>query len=159
MTFFYFVGNIFAEKRGVSKCQVRDQQAHGPRWSWLSSSKRDDSFCRTLGGFPGGSNDQDSACNAGDWDLIPRLGRSLGEGNDNPFQYFCVESSRMGSLVGYSPWGRKESDRTEQLSLSLLEGVEGFLEREKKHTFQIKTKKIPPFSSYITLLNLDKILI
>ena len=91
--------------------------------------------------------------------MIPRLGRSLGEGNDDPFQYFCVESSRMGSLVGYSPWGRKESDRTEQLSLSLLEGVEGFLEREKKHTFQIKTKKIPPFSSYITLLNLDKILI
>jgi len=73
--------------------------------------------------------------------LIAGLGRSLGEGNDNPFQYFCVESSRMGSLVGYSPWGRKESDRTEQLSLSLLEGVEGFLEREKKHTFQIKTKK------------------
>ena len=50
MTSFYFVGNIFAEKRGVSKCQVRDQQAHGPRRSWLSSRKRDDSFCRTLGG-------------------------------------------------------------------------------------------------------------
>ena len=65
--------------------------------------------------------------------MIAGLGRSLGEENDNPFQYFCVESSRMGSLVGYSPWGRKESDRTEQLSLSLLEGVEGFLERKKAY--------------------------
>ena len=27
------------------------------------------------------------------------------------------------SLVGYSPWGRKESDMTEQLSLSHLEAL------------------------------------
>ena len=31
------------------------------------------------------------------------------------------------SLVGYSPWGRKESDTTEQLTLSLFS--EGFLDR------------------------------
>ena len=33
-----------------------------------------------------------SACNAGDLGLIPGLGRSLGEGNGNPFQYSCLEN-------------------------------------------------------------------
>ena len=32
-------------------------------------------------GFPDGSNDKESACNAGDLDLIPGLGRSPGKGN------------------------------------------------------------------------------
>ena len=32
-----------------------------------------------------------SACNAGDLDLIPGLGRSPGEGNGNPLQYSCLE--------------------------------------------------------------------
>ena len=36
-------------------------------------------------GFPGGSDGKESACNAGDPGLIPGLGRSLGEGNGNPF--------------------------------------------------------------------------
>ena len=31
-------------------------------------------------GFPDGSDSKESACNAGDPDLIPRLGRSHGEG-------------------------------------------------------------------------------
>ena len=31
--------------------------------------------------FPGGSNGKESACNAGDPDLIPGSGRSPGEGN------------------------------------------------------------------------------
>ena len=31
--------------------------------------------------FPGGSDGKESACTAGDWGLIPRLGRSPGEGN------------------------------------------------------------------------------
>ena len=30
--------------------------------------------------------------NTGDVDLIPGLGRSLGEGNGNPFQYSCLEN-------------------------------------------------------------------
>jgi len=34
----------------------------------------------------------DSACNARDLDLIPGLGRSPGEGNDNPLQYSCLEN-------------------------------------------------------------------
>ena len=41
--------------------------------------------------FPGGSEVKVSACNAGDWGLIPELGRSPGEGNGNPLQYPCLE--------------------------------------------------------------------
>ena len=46
-----------------------------------------------LGGFPGGSDSKESACNAEDLGSIPELGRSLGEGNDNPFQYSCLGNS------------------------------------------------------------------
>ena len=35
-------------------------------------------------GFPGGSDGKESACNVGDLGLIPGLGRSPGEGNDDP---------------------------------------------------------------------------
>ena len=41
-------------------------------------------------GFPGGSVGKESACNAGDTGdagLTPGLGRSPGEGQDNPLQY------------------------------------------------------------------------
>ena len=44
-------------------------------------------------GFPGDSGGKESVCNAGDPDLIPGLGRSPGEGNGNPLQYSCLESS------------------------------------------------------------------
>ena len=37
-----------------------------------------------------------SACNAGDLDSIPRLGRSPGEGNANPLQYSCLENPTHG---------------------------------------------------------------
>ena len=43
--------------------------------------------------FLGGSNGKKSTCNAGDPDLILGSGRSPGEGNDNPFQYSCLEKS------------------------------------------------------------------
>ena len=67
-------------------------------------------------GFPGGSEVKASACNAGDLGLIPGSGRSPGEGNGNPFKVFLPgESYGRRSLVGYSPWGRKESDTTERL--------------------------------------------
>ena len=47
-------------------------------------------------GFPGSSEVKVSACDAGDLDLIPGLGRSPGEGNDNPLQYSCLENPRDG---------------------------------------------------------------
>ena len=42
--------------------------------------------------FPGGSDSKEPVCNARDPDLILGLGRSLGEGNDNPLQYSCLEN-------------------------------------------------------------------
>ena len=38
----------------------------------------------------------------------------------NPLQYSCLENPHgQRSLVGYGPWGHKESDTTEQLSTVL----------------------------------------
>ena len=42
--------------------------------------------------FPGGSDGNELACNAGDLGLIPGLGRSPGERNGNPLQYSCLEN-------------------------------------------------------------------
>ena len=40
-----------------------------------------------------------------------------GEGNGNPLQYSYLENPHgQGSLVGCRPWGRNESDTTEQLT-------------------------------------------
>ena len=65
-------------------------------------------------GSPGGSNGKESVCNTGDLGLIPGLGRSPGGGHGNPLQYSCLENPHgQRSLVGYSPWGHKESDTTQ----------------------------------------------
>ena len=44
-------------------------------------------------GFPCGSADKESACNAGDLSLIPGLGRSPVEGKGYPLQYSGLENS------------------------------------------------------------------
>ena len=52
--------------------------------------------------------------NAGDMGSIPGSGRSPGDGNGNPLQYSCMRKSHgQRSLVGCSPWGRKELNMTE----------------------------------------------
>ena len=43
-------------------------------------------------GFPGDSDNKESACNAGDLGSIPGSRRSPGEGNGNLLQYTCLES-------------------------------------------------------------------
>jgi len=59
-------------------------------------------------GFPGGSDGQESACNAGDIrDVvsIPGLGRSLGEENGYPLQYSCLENSMDKKSGGLQSMG------------------------------------------------------
>ena len=75
-------------------------------------------------GFPneatlttGGTVVKDSLDNAGDTrglGSISGSGRSPGRGHGYPLQYSCLENPHeQKSLVGYSPWGYKESDMTE----------------------------------------------
>ena len=63
--------------------------------------------------FPCGLAGKKSACNLGDLGSFPGLGRSSGEGKGYPLQYSSLENSKD------SPWGCKESNTTERLSLSL----------------------------------------
>jgi len=71
----------------------------------------------TSEGFPSSSDGKESTCNVGDLSLIPGLGRSLGERHGNLLQYSCLENTHgQRNLVGYSLWGCKELDTTEQLS-------------------------------------------
>ena len=61
-----------------------------------------------------------STCNVGGLGLIPGLGRSpVRERLPTPV-FWPREFHEQRSLVGYSPWGHKESDTTEWLSLSFV---------------------------------------
>ena len=82
-------------------------------------------------GFPGGSDYKNLPENVGDLGSVPGLGISPGGRHGNPLQYSCLEKPHgQRSLAGYSPWGRKELDTTEQLgtrhgvALALGEGRE-----------------------------------
>ena len=49
--------------------------------------------------FPGSSISKETACNAGALGSLPGLGRSPGEGDGNPLQYFC-----LGNPVERGAW-------------------------------------------------------
>ena len=79
----------FADHKGLcwkdstSALQLKSSQGQNVnRWGGLCSKW----------GFPGGSDGKESACNAGDFDLIPGLGRSPGGRNGNPLQCSCLEN-------------------------------------------------------------------
>ena len=70
-------------------------------------------------GFLSDSDRKESACNAGDAGSIPRPGRSPADRDGNTSVSLPGEFHVQRSLAGYSPWGRKESEMTEWLTLSL----------------------------------------
>ena len=78
-------------------------------------------LCISLFIFPGGSEGKEPACKVEDLGLIP--------GSEDPLEKeMATHSSTLAWKIpwtekpgaGYSPWGYKESDKTEQLSLSLF---------------------------------------
>ena len=73
---------------------------------------------------------KESAYNEGDSSSIPGLGRSSGDGNGYPLQYSCLENSMDRGAWRATVHGvTKESDTTEQQTLSLSEGhLRGSLE-------------------------------
>ena len=51
--------------------------------------------------------------------MITAINHLPGEGNGNPV-LLPGKSHGQGSLVGYSPWGRKESDTPERLHFHFI---------------------------------------
>ena len=68
------------------------------------------------------------AHSVGELGSIPGLGRSPGVGNCSPLQCYCLENPHgQRSLVDYSPWGLKELDTAEQLSIAQQPELQGTL--------------------------------
>ena len=84
---------------------------------------RGESISIPFPGFSRGSDGKESACRAGDLDLIPRWGRLPGKGNGNPLQYSCL-GNPMDRGDWWGPWGHKELDMTKQLTHCLFQLLE-----------------------------------
>ena len=69
-------------------------------------------------GFPGGSDNKESAYNAGNLDSIPESGRSPGEGNGYPCQYSGLEHSMARGAWWATQSMVLQRNTTEQLLLS-----------------------------------------
>ena len=77
-------------------------------------------------GFPGSSVVKNPPVNAGDMGSIPGSQRSPWRRKWQPTPVFLPgKSIEQRNPVGYSPWGLKGLDRTEQLSTSMtsMEGI------------------------------------
>ena len=94
-----------------------------------------------LRGFPGGSGDKASACNAGNPASIPRSGRSTGEGNGNPLRYSCLENSSDGGAWWATVHGiTKSRTRLNDFTFSFHFHA---LEKEMATHFSVIAWKIP----------------
>ena len=88
-------------------------------------------------GFPGGLKVKNLPNNAEDAGLIPRSGRSPGEGNGNPLQYTCLENSMdTRRLAGCGPWDHKrvghDSATKQQMFKELKQGSESTISKSQK---------------------------
>ena len=72
-------------------------------------------------GLPGGSEANESACNAGDLGAIPGSGRFPGEGNGNPLQYSYLENSMdRGAWWATVHGGAKSRTRLSEFTLGII---------------------------------------
>ena len=111
-----FLGMHFKRKKNI------------PRREFWEAKRSDETIGKDYGkiwGFPDSSAGKESACNTGDPSSIPGLGRSLDKRKDDPLQYSGLENS-----MDCIPWGHKESDMTEQISL--------FMDKYKNNIAHIK---------------------
>ena len=78
------------EQRGIQSCELHSSSFPLIQ---LALRKKRNLVLGTIQGFPCGSAGKESACNAGDLDSIPGLGRSPGEETGYPLQYSGLENS------------------------------------------------------------------
>ena len=73
----------------------------------------------------------------------------LKEENSNPLQYSCLKTSHgQRSLVGYSPWGHRESDMTELPSSYEVGLVLATCHTQKTMIFSQKKNKKPMLNTW-----------
>ena len=84
------IGLTFANHTGVTEHVNDGQSPCVPVFSQLPL--RDGTWLLETEGLPCGSAGKEPARCGGDPGSIPGLGRSLGEGNGSPLQYFCLEN-------------------------------------------------------------------
>ena len=88
---------------------------------WFLFSSSSSSKLYLVSGFPGGSDGKESACSAGDPWFDPWAGKIPWKRKWQPIPVSLPgEFHGQRSLAGYSPWGHKEFDLTEWLTLLLL---------------------------------------
>ena len=88
----------------------------------------------------GGSDSQESVCNAGDLGVIRGLGWEdpLERREWQPTAVFLPgEAPGQRSLAGYRPWGRKESDTTEQRTLFIFVPLAECSALSTKHVIKV----------------------
>ena len=66
------------------------------------------------------SGSKEFACSSGDVGSISGSGRAPGEGMATHFSFLPGKSHGQRNLLGYSSWGHKESDITEQLNNGIV---------------------------------------
>ena len=81
-------GSVMTYRGGMGECDGGGWEGGSKGWDYV--------YLWLVAGLPWWLSDDESACNSGDTGLIPGLGRSLGEGNDNPLQYSCLENFMDG---------------------------------------------------------------
>ena len=104
---------VYCYKGRIEQLQQRLQSGRPWFSSWVRKIpwRRNRLPTSVLLGFLCGSAGKESACNAGDTGSIPGSGRSPGEGKGYPLHCSKLENSMD------SPWGHKEADTTDRLSL------------------------------------------
>ena len=86
---------VFPFPRGMPgmKCDLhRECRREGLDSSWWKCPLKHDFIFQLVKGFPGGAVVKSPPASAGDSGSISGLGRSPGEGNGNPLQYYCLEN-------------------------------------------------------------------
>ena len=121
---------LFAKHKQRHRCREqiyghqRGKERGGRNWETGIPTHTTDTTHKIDRGFPGGSVVKNPPANAGDlgdMGSIPGLGRSPRGGNGNPHcSVFLPEKSHgQRRLGGHRPWGHRESDTTEWLSIQV----------------------------------------
>ena len=121
-------------------------------------------LCHTVG-FPGGSDGKKkSTCNTGDLGSIPGLGKSPGEKNGNPLQYFCLETSVdrgawWATVHGFTKSWTRLSD-WQLLHTCCTEDLRTYSScTPKRRAFWLMSSCFPPYAQSLTFYVLSLIIL